>query len=164
MFVFNENGDSMLQVNIRDAAGSSGLTYTTVEYVYYDSEGLGHGLGTDDYNPTIDIDNEQMGMKKNTTGLYWRAPTTWSNPTTGEWVYWGNASQMLVRGTPSYIAIDAIRQWRRPTRWAFDDISFKPNTTTYQKISPGFTGLSLMGMLIVLSLTKARGYLRKKRK
>ena len=42
---------------------------------------------SDDYDPTINIENEILGIKSNSTGCYWRAPATWLNPTTGDWIY-----------------------------------------------------------------------------
>lgn len=125
MNIFNANKEMMLGLNIRDAAGSSGETYSRIEYRYFDAEGMRYSGSTADRDPLFNIDDEEMGIKKNSSGIYWKIPGGWSSPITGDWVYWGSTDTLLTRGTPTYLTIDVIRQERQPTEWSFDDITFK---------------------------------------
>ncbi len=125
MEIHNENKEIMLQLNIVDNQGSTGLHDSRIEYSYFDVEEIAHLNYTSYRGTTFNIDDELMGIKKNGTGIFWKLPEAWITPSTGQWIYWGSEASLLSRGTPNYLIVKLSRQWRRPTEWSFQNLSFQ---------------------------------------
>ena len=109
---------------------------------------------------TFDIDDKFMGIRKNESGIYWRVPNAWNNPTSGVWIYWGSDDSLLSRGKPSFLVIIVSRQWRRPTEWSFDDITFRnfdETTLTFITITSGFNwSMTILPVLLGVYLVRKK--------